>query len=363
MTLRDRRVAFLCSADSFRGSAVSFLHLARGLGERHAIVRMITGADAVAAPLRAAGVDVVQLDLGATSWRTARAVRHALAEFGADVLIVDRPRDLRLGFLATVGSRVALVNRYNSHAPLPPSDVLTRLAYRLRVRETIFLTQERAARILAMAPWMRRVPHCVIPEGVDAEQFRPDAEAAMAFRARHGLGDAPFLLAVGSLTREKRGEFLLDAVKSVADAPLLVFCGEGPLQESLGARALAMAVKVRFLGLLPRDELRGAYSAASALVHACGVETFGLGVLEAMACGCAVVGVRDGGLLEVVGTDGDAGLLVDADDPGAMARAIGQLLQDAALVGRVRAAARARAQQRFSLTAMLDGYERAVLGA
>jgi len=363
MPLHGLRVAFLCSADSFRGSAVSLLHLAEGLGSRHAVLRLITDSDALAKPLREAGVEVTQLDLSATSWRTARALRAELAAFDAEVLIVDRPRDLRLGALATVGSKTALVNRYNSHALRPPRDFLTRLAYRFGVRETIFLTLEMSQRVLGLAPWMRRAPHRVIAEGVCDEQFRPDAAAARDFRERYGLDDEPFLLSVGALTREKRGAFLIDAVRAVPDAPTLVFCGEGPLHESLAAQAELLDVKVRFLGLVPRNELRGAYSAAALLVHGCAVETFGLSVLEAMACGCAVVGVRAGGLLEVVGSDGAAGLLVDANDPGEMARAIRRVLGSAELAGAVRIAARQRAQSRFSLSRMSDGYERAVLAA
>lgn len=361
--LHGLRVAFVCSADSFRGSTVSLKHLAKGLAERSAVVRVFTGAEVVSAPLRAEGVDVEQLDLSHTGWRTARGLRRALAVFGAEVLIVDRPRDLRLGLLATLGTRVALVNRYNSHRPRPPRDILTRLAYQVGVRETIFLTREMAQRILDAAPWMRRVPHCVIPEGVDAEQFRPDASSAAAFRARHGLGDTRFLLAVGALTREKRGEFLVDALSKLPNAPLLLFCGEGPMQESLTARAAALGVSVRFLGIMPRDELRGAYNAASAMVHACAVETFGLSVLEAMACGCPVVGVRAGGLLEVVGTDGEAGTLVDAGDPVEMAQKVREILRDSKLSARVREAARRRARERFELSTMSARYERAALGA
>jgi len=113
---------------------------------------------------------------------------------------------------------------------------------------------------------------------------------------------------------------------------------------------------------VPREELRGAYSAAAVMVHACRVETFGLSVLEAMACGCPVAGVRAGGLVEVVGTDGAAGLLVDADAPEEMSRGITQLLHDEALKQRVRLAARVRASSRFALSRMSDSYERVAMG-
>lgn len=363
LAARGLRIAFLCSADSYRGSAVSLLHLAHGLTARGAAVRIFTGSPVVADPLAAEGVDVALMDLSSTNWRTARALRAALEQFAADVLIVDRPRDLRLGFLGTLGAPVALVNRYNSHAARAPHDILTRLAYRFGVRLTIFLTHEMARRILDATPWMRRTPHRVIPEGVDADRFHRDEAAAARFRATHELGDAPFVLAVGALTREKRSEFLVDALCGVANPPLLLFCGVGPLQGSIAARAKELGVAVRFVGLMPRDELRGAYSAATAMVHACAVETFGLSVLEAMACGCPVVGVRAGGLLEVVGTDGAAGILTDPEHPSAMAEALHRLLANAEQRERLGDAAQQRARALFSLTQMSEGYERAARAA
>ncbi len=361
---RALRAAFLCSADSYRGSAVSLEHIAHGLAARGGAVRVFTGASVVTEPLRAAGVDVVQLDVASTNWKTARQLRRQLGAFDADVLVVDRPRDLRLGLLATIRSRVGLVNRYNTHAARPPSDILTRLAYLAGVRQTIFLTREMAERILRLAPWMRRAPHRVIAEGVDLEAFAADPAAASAFRAAHGLAaDEPFLLVVGALTREKRGDFLLDAVRLVHGAPTLVVCGEGPMDASLRAQATRLGVSARFLGRVDRGALRGAYSAATLLVHACRVETFGLSVLEAMACGCPVVGMRAGGLLEVVGDDGAAGVLVNPDDPAAMASAIRHLLTDQEQAARVGSAARDRARRLFSLDRMAAGYEDALRAA
>ena len=352
------RVAILCSADSYRGSAVSFLHLAQGLDERGATVRLYSGHGSVTEPLRNYGVDIVQLDLRSTNLRTTLRLRAELKTFAADVLMVDRPRDLRLGFLATAGTRVPLINRYNSHAPRPPSDVLIRMAYRWKVAETVFLTQEKARQILPLAPWIQRRPHRVIAEGISVGEFRPDAAGAAAFRAKHALGDTRFVLSVGAFTREKRTELLIEAMHRLPNAPLLVLCGEGPLGDSLRTRADDLGVRTIFIERMPRVDLRGAYCAASVFAHACPVETFGLSVLEAMACGAPVVGVRAGGLLEVIGETGEAGLLVPPEDADAMARLIGTVLGDPALAARLRVGARARAESRFTLDAMADGYER-----
>src|SRR5207247_2339725 len=75
-----------------------------------------------------------------------------------------------------------------------------------------FLTRAAAAQARSVAPFMVRRPARVIYEAVDAERFRPDAAGGRAFRERHGLGDRPFLLAVGALEREKRYDWLLDAL-------------------------------------------------------------------------------------------------------------------------------------------------------
>ena len=62
-------------------------------------------------------------------------------------------------------------------------------------------------------------------------------------------------------------------------------------------------------------------------------EGFSLPAVEAMACGVAVVATTGGALPEVVGTDGETGLLVPPDDPGALAAAIGRLLDDPDVAG------------------------------
>lgn len=362
MTYHGLRVVLLTSADSYRGSAVSYQHLAAGLAARGAVVRVFTGHESVSGPLRTAGIDVAQFDLRSTRPRTAWQLRRALREFRAEVLVVDRPRDLRLGLLATVWTSVALVDRYNAHAS-PARDLMTRIAYRFCVRLTIFLTHEMARRVLEAAPWMARPERRVIPEGVCVEAFRPDAAAGRAFRDRHGLGDEPFVLAVGALTREKRTAMIIDAMRQMPAPPTLVLCGDGPLRSRLEEQAAVLGVPVRFLGLLPREELRGAYNAASAMAHACAVETFGLSVLEAMACGTPVVGVRSGGVREVVGETGEAGLLVDRDDAGAMAAAIGRILDDPLLAARLRDGARVRATTQFTVEQMTASYELATLAA
>jgi glycosyltransferase involved in cell wall biosynthesis len=90
-------------------------------------------------------------------------------------------------------------------------------------------------------------------------------------------------------------------------------------------------------------------------------EGFGLGVLEAMLCERPVVATRVSSLPELV-ADGETGLLVAPDDPGALREALARLLGDPAQRERMGAAGLARARAAFSVERMarrtLDVYSR-----
>ena len=354
---RPLRVALLTSARAWRGSGVSLTHIARGLAARGHTVQLLSTTPAVTAGFAAAGLPVEELPIHDTGLAEARRLTRALAALPADVLVAETARDVRLGALASFARRFALVHSYNVNRATPPRDPIMRLAYR-RVRLTIFRTHTGEREVLAGAPFIGRPPRRVIHEGVDVELFRPDAGAGLAFRARHGLGDRPFLLAAGALEREKRYDWMLDALARVGPRPpLLVIRGSGSLESAVRVQAERLGVDVRLLGFLPADELAAAYNAATCFVHACGVETFGLTVAEAMACGRPVVAVAAGALPEVVG---DVGVLAPPDDSAAFAVAVRDLLADPARAAALGAAARNRALAAFSMERMGRQYSEAL---
>ncbi len=92
-------------------------------------------------------------------------------------------------------------------------------------------------------------------------------------------------------------------------------------------------------------------------------EGFSLPAIEAMSCGVAVVATTGGALPEVVGSDGETGLLVPPDDPGALAAAIGRLLDDPALRARLGAAGRERVVRRFTWQVTAAGTAALLRGA
>jgi glycosyltransferase involved in cell wall biosynthesis len=180
----------------------------------------------------------------------------------------------------------------------------------------------------------------VIYNGVDPE-FRP-AGAEQIAATRAGLGAEPggFVLYAGTLEPRKNVGALLDAWEALHDddpgTPLLVLAGP----YGWGSRGLVRRIErlagrrsIRYLGRLPRADLVALVQAARLFVYPSLYEGFGLPAAEALACGVPVVACRTSSLPEVVG---DAGLLVEPGDPGALAGAIQRLLADAGLEAELR---------------------------
>ncbi len=127
--------------------------------------------------------------------------------------------------------------------------------------------------------------------GVDLRLF-PYHDAV----SRHPeLGDLPrpVMLYVGRVSYEKN----IEAFLSLGMPGSKVVCGVGPLEASLKARY----PRVHWLGILPRDQLAQVYAAADVFVMSSRSETFGLVMLEAMACGTPVAAYPVDGPLEVLG--------------------------------------------------------------
>lgn len=127
--------------------------------------------------------------------------------------------------------------------------------------------------------------------GVDTQLFayqpQPRLYPAMGTLAR------PVSLFVGRVSYEKNIDAFLDL-----DIPgTKIVCGVGPLEASLKARYPA----VRWMGVLSREQLAGVYAAADVFVFPSKSETFGLVMLEAMACGTPVAAYPVDGPLEVLG--------------------------------------------------------------
>jgi glycosyltransferase involved in cell wall biosynthesis len=127
--------------------------------------------------------------------------------------------------------------------------------------------------------------------------------------------------------------------------------GDGSQRDALAADAkrLRLDDAVRFLG--PVDDPRELLRALDIFVMPSLYEGLGMAALEAMACGLPVIASDTGGLRETV-EDGCTGLLAPAGDVVALAHAIETLAEAPAKRAAMGAAARARAIERFGMTAM-----------
>jgi phosphatidylinositol alpha-1,6-mannosyltransferase len=182
------------------------------------------------------------------------------------------------------------------------------------------------------------IPVETVPLGTTPSHFRPGIDPT-AVRAKYGLDTArgPWLLTVSRLEWHKGIDTViraLPAVRAAQPGTRYAVAGVGdrrPLLERIAADA-GVADAVRFLGAVPDAELPALYNAADLYVgasrrHELLVEGFGISLVEASACGLAVVGGRSGGVPDAV-REGETGVLVDPDDPGAVAAGIVELLGD-----------------------------------
>jgi glycosyltransferase involved in cell wall biosynthesis len=188
----------------------------------------------------------------------------------------------------------------------------------------------------------------LIPEAVDHDLFRPGdpAESARRLSERHGI-TGPFVLFVSSLWPYKNCDGLLRAfavARPHLEGRRLVVVGPGrdtAYVAELHALAdrLGIADDVTWVGGVPLEETVDFYRAADVFVYPSHNETFGLTILEALACGCPVVTSDRSAMPE---TAGGAAFLADPEDPDSIAAAI---LQACAGGDDVRAAGLARAAQ------------------
>src|SRR5437868_6610662 len=151
---------------------------------------------------------------------------------------------------------------------------------------------------------------------------------------------------------------LLEAVAKVRterDAELVVV-GKPRDGSSIPATVerLGLEGAVRFVSGVDPARMVELYAEAEVAVVPSLYEGFSLPAVEAMSSGVPLVATTGGALPEVVGRDGETALLVPPNDPGALAVAIGRVLDDPALAERLAEAGRARVLEKSTLRARAE---------
>jgi glycosyltransferase involved in cell wall biosynthesis len=202
------------------------------------------------------------------------------------------------------------------------------------------------------------------PNGVDPEEFRPDIDGE-PIREQYGLSGHIVVGFIGSFTRWHGVETLFDAaVSAIQRESTLRFLmiGEGDLRSALQKRAADLGLEraIIFTGLVPHSDAPRYLAACDILVSPHlgfedGTKFFGspTKLFEYMAMGKAIIASRLEQIGEVI-RDGANGLQMRPGDSSQLADQILKLAHDAELRGRLGAAARQEAVERYTWNANVD---------
>ena len=220
----------------------------------------------------------------------------------------------------------------------------------------------------AMADAVKELrPECdpaVIPMGTDLQtRFTPGDDST--------LRDPNHLIVVGRLVEKKGIRFLLEALARFEpqDRPTLDIVGDGPLRADLEtlAQRLGLTNHVNFLGARPHSELPEHYRRAAIAVFpfvqaADGdQEGFGLVMVEAMGCGCAVIASDLPAVRDVL-PDNAVGITVPPAAPSSLADAVAHLLGEPHARHSIASAGRHHALERFDWSASAEAFARVYAG-
>jgi glycosyltransferase involved in cell wall biosynthesis len=278
-------------------------------------------------------------------------MRRFLSEQRFDVVHFHTSRAHAMAPFAAGRAGTRVVTRRMDYAP---SRLSASFLYNRGVNAVAAISQEVANSLRAAGVSSQLI--AVIPSGVDCRRFAPPApEQRIAARAALGLGrDEIAIAAVGGLELRKGHRFLLDAIAQLrGDRPALrcLIAGDGSQRDALAeqSRRLGLENSLQMLGSI--EDPRALFWAIDIYVQPSVKEGLGVALLEAMACGLAPVASRAGGMVEVI-EDRRSGLLVAAADSGALAHALGELIDAPVARSSIGAAARDRIERNFSMETM-----------
>ena len=214
----------------------------------------------------------------------------------------------------------------------------------------------------------------VVHNGIDIEQWTPNP-ATDALTSRGIDPEAPMIVFVGRITRQKGLPYFLRAVRDLPPEYQVVLCAGAPDTPEIAAEVDALVTELQqsrdtihlITDFLPRHELTQLLTHATTFVCPSVYEPLGIVNLEAMACGTPVVASATGGIPEVV-VDGETGHLVRFEqlsdgtgtpvDPDAfvaeLTAALVRMVSDPARAREMGEASRRRAAEHFAWTSIAE---------
>ncbi len=288
-----------------------------------------------------------------------RRVRSAVGEFGAEVVLFGAIYPLALlgpGLAGSGTPYLASAHGFEYWLSIAPgTHALVRRATSEATRVPVMCSLFIARVVRGAVP--ADVPVSVLYPGADVDAFHPDLPFEGVLE-RHGLDGRRVVVCVSRLVARKGQDALIRSMpairRRVPEAGLLIV-GDGPDRQRLELLAhRAPGGAIVFAGQVSEWELPRYYRAGDVFAMPCrtrlgGLEVEGWGnvFIEAAACARPVVVGDSGGARESL-VPSETGLLVDGSDDGAVADAVGSLLEDRARAEEMGLAGRARVERSFT---------------
>lgn len=367
-----KKILFLIRSLHRGGAERQLVVLAQGLKQRGHTVKVIVfyPGGPLEAELAAAAIPVLTLakqsrwDLVAPLWRLVQLLRREQPDvlhgyLGAANILATLAKPLapplRLGW----GVRTAYLDR----AGYGRAEQLSfRAECGLSRYADFIIANSHAGHDHAVAHGFPAARTHVVPNGIDTAHFCPQPEAGQALRALWGVRDGERLVGlVGRLDFMKNHPLFLHAAAHLAptqDAVRFVCVGDGPPEYRARLQALAaeLGIGAKVIWAGGHTAMPAVYSALDLACSTSRGEGFSNVIGEAMACGTPCVVTAVGDSARIVDR---TGLAVTSDDARALSHGLAELLsRPLAEYQQLRAAARCRIEQTFSIRQLLDSTER-----
>lgn len=270
-----------------------------------------------------------------------RRVRAGLTGLGWDVRVTEAPDGAAVNAALNntlPGATVLVDGLVAGWAPAAVQSAATSARVVVLAHMVMAAAVGSAIRVIATSNWTASE---LVRLGMADERLVtvavPGADDGPVSRGRAGE-----LLCVGALAPHKGQDILLDALDSLRG--LEWTCTVVGSRETdpdfarrIATRAAAFGPRVRVPGVLHAEDLQAAYQRSGLLVAPSRAESFGMAIADARRRGLPVIAAAVGGIPEAVA--GGGALLVEADDPAALAAALERWMTDPALRARLRAEA------------------------
>ncbi|MGG4172004.1 N-acetyl-alpha-D-glucosaminyl L-malate synthase BshA [Bacillus safensis] len=247
---------------------------------------------------------------------------------------------------------------------------ITVLGYDPSLKEVIRFAIESSDRVTAVSHSLAAQTYDLIKPDKKIDTIHNFVDERVYLREDHDLLKTHYgllpnekvIIHVSNFRKVKRVHDVIHVFQKISEQvqAKLLLIGDGPEKSVVCelVKKLGLTDRVLFLG--KQEKVEELYSISDLKLLLSEKESFGLVLLEAMACGVPCIGTDVGGIPEVI-THGETGFLVPLGDIDGAAKHAVSLLKDEALHEKVSAAAQSSVQAQFSSEKIVSGYEKLYL--